>query len=220
MSDVLCKWVSDDLTTVDGIYWEENLKLNTPKFHCYYKHPLIAIIFKERHGFDCCKKLYEVKPGGMIFDGNYICRSTELTLIKELETTEVTLIQQIAFAILCVLEVYKDSRFVNWAENWLSGKDRSKESVLSVNNFLTVLAPGSVDSEPSASRAVDAAVAAVDAAIAFAANSYVASVAHYSVYCATAYVANAVCYAVSAHVIENKIDFDLLPVAQKAMEVQ
>jgi len=33
--------------------------------------------------------------------------------------------QKVKFGILCALEVYREKKFVQWAENWLSGKDRS-----------------------------------------------------------------------------------------------
>jgi len=36
--------------------------------------------------------------------------------------------QKVAFAILCVLEVYDDSMFVEWAHKWLSGEDRTPDS--------------------------------------------------------------------------------------------
>ena len=50
-----------------------------------------------------------------------------MTLVKELKVPEVTTIQRIAFGILCSLKFYNKKSYVSWAENWLSGKDRSYE---------------------------------------------------------------------------------------------
>lgn len=52
----------------------------------------------------------------------------EMTLIRELPVSEITLNNRIAFGIYCALSVYKDDTFEKWAHNWLSGRDRSRTS--------------------------------------------------------------------------------------------
>lgn len=48
-----------------------------------------------------------------------------LTTICIVEAPTVTVEHRIRFGILCALEVYKEPGFVKWANDWLSGKDRS-----------------------------------------------------------------------------------------------
>lgn len=152
MEKLYCKWVSDDLTTMNDTKWEINIpkEFPVPKrddlelcpevFFHYFCHPLLAVMFKEKYGCESYSKLYEVSPGGKILEylHHYFGSSTKLTLIKELEIPNVNDIQKIAFGILCVLKVYKDPKFVSWANNWLSGEDRSNQAaelvIASVND--------------------------------------------------------------------------------------
>lgn len=42
--------------------------------------------------------------------------------------------KQIHAGILCVLEVFQDESFESWANNWLNGKDRSKQTAYNCSN--------------------------------------------------------------------------------------
>ena len=142
MSQLNCKWVSEGMKTINETHWEVGVPNELPEknkltlglsglFH-YYKHPLLAVIFKDFHGVKYYQHLYQVVPEGRIVERFDKCGSTKLTLVKELEIPEVTNAQKIAFGILCSLETCKEESFVDWAEKWLSGKDRSKESALNI----------------------------------------------------------------------------------------
>jgi len=50
------------------------------------------------------------------------------TVVKEVPVPTVTLGQKVAFTVATIREIYHDSDFVQWADDWLSGKDRSVES--------------------------------------------------------------------------------------------
>lgn len=50
------------------------------------------------------------------------------TVVKEVAVPTVTIGQKVAFAVATVREIYHDSDFVTWADDWLSGKDRSADS--------------------------------------------------------------------------------------------
>jgi len=90
-----------------------------------YTHPLLAVFLNPIHADIKDYRLWEAK--GRIAKTDYGlkvgCKS--LTTIKEIEPPEVTLVNKIAFGILCALEVNEDPEYKQWAENWLSGKDRS-----------------------------------------------------------------------------------------------
>ncbi len=38
--------------------------------------------------------------------------------------------QKVAFGILCAVEVYKDKDYIQWADKWLSGKDRTNAGAI------------------------------------------------------------------------------------------
>ena len=144
MNELYCKWVSPNMTTRNNTHWKLNVPKELPEkknlwlcseglFH-YFLHPYFAVMFKEKYRCEDYSKLYEVLPERKIIKDGSLCGATKLTLIKQLEIPEVTLEQRISFGILCALEVYKEPRFVEWANNWLNGKDRSKESTASIVN--------------------------------------------------------------------------------------
>jgi len=50
------------------------------------------------------------------------------TVVKEVAVPTVTIGQKVAFAVAAVREIYHDQDFIKWADDWLSGKDRSIDS--------------------------------------------------------------------------------------------
>ena len=137
MNEVLCKWVSQDMTTMNNTHWrvgvaqqlpeQDNIDFLKEGIFNYFSDIPFAMMLKEQYGCENYTRLYEVIPEGKIIKREGRCGSTKLTLVKELEVPKVTLDQRTVFAILCALEVYKDPNFINWAEKWLSGEDHSKE---------------------------------------------------------------------------------------------
>ena len=138
MNELNCKWVSEDMKTMNDTKWVINVPNELPEkdyhilysnglFH-YAKHPLIAVIFKDFYSCGDYTKLYEVAPQGKIVEGWHTCGATKLTLVKELEIPEVSNTQKVAFAILCALEVCNEEFFVSWANKWLNNEDRSEGS--------------------------------------------------------------------------------------------
>jgi hypothetical protein len=95
----------------------------------YYSDAKLAAFLNPIHaGFDK-PRLFEIEVAESIKSDNglkYGC--TKMRLIKELQFIKPTTEQCIKFAIYCALEVCKDAAFIKWANNWLDGTDRSKES--------------------------------------------------------------------------------------------
>ena len=153
MDHLYCKWLGQNMETWEDPKWEvgvpkelpvrNNLKLYEQGLFHYSPHPLIATLSVDFD--DNYKKLYEVLPEGMIVEGNNICGSTKLTLVKELEIPKVTLIQKIAFRIMCAKEIYKEPTFVEWANKWLSGENRSEK--LAYKAFLAYAHYGGYDNK-------------------------------------------------------------------------
>ena len=96
--------------------------------HCY-DHPLLAVLHNPIHADITNPVLWRVEVRGTE-KRDYQIKSgwTQMRLVKTVKLPNITINQRIAYGIKCALAVYTDKLFVNWAENWLSGKDRSKES--------------------------------------------------------------------------------------------
>ena len=109
------------------------------------------------------------------------CRT--LTTLHKIAQPLWTTEKRVEFAIRCALQVYSDEVFVRWANAWLDGSDRSKESADAANNVAADVAYAAVDAAYAAAYAANAAAyaatnAAVDAAYAAA---YAANNAAYAV---------------------------------------
>lgn len=211
MEKKYCKFVTEDMRTMYNTKWKinvrnklgkrKNYKLgNNGLFH-YVSDPLIAAFTKDGIVPGWYTKLYEVKPEGDIVEGPSICGSTELTLIKELEIPQVTELQRSAFAILAASEVNDgyDVRVVEWAEKWLSGEDRSRESAQKIEYLDFQIFHCEYNTTDPYHAACNAA------------RSCVTSYTGYKIY----YANCAVDYAEKAN---PKID--LISLAKKAMEIQ
>ena len=146
MNKIYCKWVSENMTTRNNTHWEigvpnecsgqNYIQLCQEGVFHYNHHPLLAVMFKYSHGCDNYTKLYEIKPQGVIVEGWDKSGSTILTLIKELEIPKINRFHKAAFAILCSLSFCKDQIYIDWANNWLNGKDRSRKSTKKILDYI------------------------------------------------------------------------------------
>ena len=106
----------------------EGKKLCSPDLlHCY-KSPVQAILFNPIHASIRNPILLEIECSELLVDDGLKYGCKEQTPLKELSLPDITIEQKVAFAIYCALEVYSEKTFVVWANNWLSGKDRSCET--------------------------------------------------------------------------------------------
>ena len=129
------KLTDQDMRTHNGFQWElgkevitdgDSKKLCTKHWLHYYHHPLLAVLLNPIHANIDNPRLFEAKALGKHLDDKGLKGGcTKMTLTKELELPELTLNQKIAFAILCSLEVYKESTYILWANDWLNNVDRS-----------------------------------------------------------------------------------------------
>jgi hypothetical protein len=153
------KLTTQNLQTHNGFQWEIGKTVTTDGsgslcsqgwLHCY-THPLLAVLLNPIHADIDNPKLFEVGCSGITKTDNGLKEGfTEMTIMKQLDLPVITTTQKIAFAILCSLEVYKAPAYVEWADNWLSGKDRA--------------ASAASRAARAAARAADAAASAVWAA--------------------------------------------------------
>jgi len=164
----------------------------------YYDDPLLAVIFNSIHAnFDpanmwTCEILGEVKENRGVKFG-----TTKLMTIKRITIPEISLVQKVCFGILCSKNIYKNKYWNQWADNYLSGKDRTPNAAY------------------AAAYATDAAYAAAYAAYAAAYAAYAATDAAYATDAAAYAAAYATAYATDAATLIKTID--LKTIAKKAM---
>lgn len=99
----------------------------------YYHHPLLAVLLNSAHGNYNIEtmRLWEVEAKGKHLDDDGLKGGcTQMTLLREIPVPVVTTEQHVRFAILCAMEVCKDRAFVDWAQKWLLGIDRSYKAVV------------------------------------------------------------------------------------------
>jgi hypothetical protein len=66
------------------------------------------------------------EPEGEVVTDHVKCGCKAGTTVEEVYLPDVTLEQRVEVAVRCALKVYFDARWVEWAEKWLSGEDRSE----------------------------------------------------------------------------------------------
>ena len=131
------KLTEQDLTTYNDTKWVLNEWKETSGLgelctggwlHCY-THPLLAILLNPIHANITNPKLFKCEvEGECLTDYGRKEGWTRMRIIEEMEIPQLSLINKVAFGILCALEVYKDKKWVTWANTWLENKDSSKES--------------------------------------------------------------------------------------------
>jgi hypothetical protein len=202
-----CKLTNQNMQTHSGFQWELGkwYEINKDKryhkglcsnnwFHCY-NHPLLAVIFNPIQANIKNPRLFTVNvKGKKLSNRNVKFGFPYMKLVKELLVPEITATQRIAFSILCTKQVYEDKQWNEWADNWLSGKNRGAAYAV-------------------ASATANAAAYATAYAAAYATAPVAAYVAYAAAY-ATAYAA---AYAV-AYVAAFATDVNLISLVKKAME--
>jgi hypothetical protein len=173
------KLLTQDLTSHSNTKWEIGTPITVQKegnkmcsdqvLHCY-NHPLLAVILNPIHANIKNPKLFEISVDKIVNSDSLKFASKSQTLVKEITLPEISLEHKIQFAIKVAKLTCKNEKWNLWADSWLSGEDRSKES--------------------ADAAAYAATYAAADAAYA-AANGAANGAAAYAANAAAAYTANA-----------------------------
>ena len=93
-----------------------------------YTDPLLAVLHNPIHGDFANPHLWEAEGEIGLTDHGMKVGCRKLTTIRRIELPAVTTEQRVRYGILCAMEVCTDATWRRWAENWLSGLDRSKET--------------------------------------------------------------------------------------------
>ena len=121
--------------TKGGTQWGEGIthkaigkgkELCSPGVIHVYDHPLKAVMFNPIHADFTTPHLWEVRIRKVVADDGLKVGVKSCTTIKEIPLPEITTEQRVRFAIYCALEVYKNERFLTWAQGWLNSTDRTE----------------------------------------------------------------------------------------------
>jgi hypothetical protein len=200
------QWVLGEWKETDGIQRE---LCNSSWLHAY-EDPYVAAFMYVIHVYYSNPRCFLAEGDGAFLSDGTKCGVTRLRLVEEIPLPTITKEQRIKIAILCALEVCYEASFVTWANNWLSGKDRSTETSNAAYYY--------IDANANAAYADYAARAAAWAAAWAASNAACADYADYADYAAraaadTAYNAT---YA-AAQALQSK-SFDLSAIIQKVLQ--
>jgi hypothetical protein len=192
------------MTTHGNFKWKIGRVYNTngkgelcsPGWLHAYKSSLLAVLHNPIHANFVSYKLFKADTldGYIKQDNQMKLGSNKMKLIEEIPIPEININQKIAYGILCAKEIYKDKKFNEWANNWLSGKDRSRKSAIRAARAAAAAYAASA-AACVAARAADA----VDAASAdYAAARAACAAAYAAAYATDAYAADASAAAASA----------------------
>lgn len=123
------------MQTKNGFQWELGVECSMQPplimckhgLHCY-SSPLLGLFMNPIHANIDNPRIFSCLVDGEHLEDNGVKECWEhMTLISELTLAAPSIVQRVAFEILCTLKVCSEPTFVLWANRWLSGEDRSKE---------------------------------------------------------------------------------------------
>lgn len=136
-----------------------------------YTNPLLAVLLNPAHVNFKNPVLWSCEAWGMMKDDRLKVGYEHLTTLRQETLPEISIEQKVAFGILCSLKVCDNPKFILWANNWISKKDRTAYAANAANAaYAAVYTVYAVYAANAAANAADAAVYAADAAV-YAANS-------------------------------------------------
>lgn len=138
----------------------------------FYESPEMAAFMNPAHGDFRRPQLWSVSAEPEIRDGELKCGARTVTTVERIPLPEITTKQRVEIAIRLVLCVYKEPKFVVWAEKWLSGEDRTARAARETEAVWAAAAKAAVaavwaaeaEAEAAAVWAAEAAVWAAEAA--------------------------------------------------------
>ena len=131
----LYKLTDENGCTKGGMQWGENVtheatgssgqSLCSDGWIHTYESPLLAILLNPIGAAFINPQMWEAEGTIGRNDKGLKCGCRSLTTIKRIPIPKINTTQRIAFGILCTMEVYKDKDFTKWAQDWISGRDRT-----------------------------------------------------------------------------------------------
>ena len=91
----------------------------------FYTDPLIAVLMNPAHANFSNPILWESEASEPFLHESLKSGCKSLTTLKQIELPSITLINKVAFGILCTKKVVIDIKWNKWADNWLNNINRS-----------------------------------------------------------------------------------------------
>jgi len=133
--------------------------LYSDKWIYCYADPLIAVLRDCQEGRYCpFAHLWECLGEGEHLSDGLKWGFRRITTLRELPLPKVTAEQRVRWGILCSLEVYKEQRYVQWAQRWLRGTGR--KATTSIQKIIYAAYDDTHGSPAAAMAAYHAAMAA------------------------------------------------------------
>ncbi len=125
--------------TFGGCQWGENIthvatgegnELCSPDVVHIYLDPLLAVFANPIYGNynPETMQLWECECSEIVEQDALKAGCKMVTTLKRIPVPVITLEQRITIAILCSKKVCKDKKWNQWADKWLDGSDRSRET--------------------------------------------------------------------------------------------
>jgi len=128
------KLTNADGRTLNDTMWGENIthrasgkggKPCTPGVIHYYADPLLAVLMHPVHGQFQDPILWEGEAEEELGTDGLKWWCKEYKTIRQIPLPEISTAQRVRFAILCSLNFPQTPAYATWAENWLTGRDRT-----------------------------------------------------------------------------------------------
>lgn len=103
-----------------------------------YTHPLLAVLLNPIHARIENPLLWEAEGDIALTDDGLKVGCTRLTTIKQIDLPVISTEQRVRFAVLCAKAVYEGPGWKKWADNWLSGADRTKTTAMAAAHAAAV----------------------------------------------------------------------------------
>ena len=145
------KLTSQGLTTYCGFHWKPGNWVETSGdgslcgsgwLHCY-SSPLVAVLHNPMHADIWSPRLWKAEVAGMSESDLGLKEGwTRMRLKSEIEIPKVSKSQRVAYAIYCVQATgFSDPTWAEWANAFLSGKNRTIASAASVASVAEINLP-------------------------------------------------------------------------------
>ena len=121
----------------------------------YYDGLELALFMNPVHADFSDPRIFEVAGNEIVTDCTK-CGAKSLTVLCEITDYKApTTTQHVAFGILCALEVCKDPTFVQWANAWLDGSDRSEAAARTAGSARWSAAEAATDAAMRSAAKID-----------------------------------------------------------------
>jgi hypothetical protein len=197
-------------STRNNTHWSEGIKHEIAKelrdntrhlcsvhyLHAY-ENPLVAVFMNPAHAGYFRPMLWQATGWVQKREGQLKCGCFSLRVVQRVQLPEITLNQRVRAAIYCALTRPQTDNFIHWANEWLSGRNRTQ----------------------AATNAAYAAAAYTATAYtaAYATNAAYAAAAHATAY--TAYATNAAAaQAAQAAAYADATPFNLIKILKRAIK--